>query len=345
MPTPAALARATNVGVDVPEAELRDGGHVGAEHEHRGAGRRDVVGRDLVAELDQDRRAQASRARLARAGTVLDVRALDHAGARGVGRRRRRTRPAIDAASDAGQRGSAGAPRVARIGDDAGQRGDGRRDGRAQVDRVLRRAAPPREVPVERAQALRAGGGHVADARAGAAGRLGDIGARGQQVGEQALARHHLEDAVAAREDDEGHRRRHLLAAQRVASPPTCPPTSCSCTSRPSTCSMGVPATSDDRHHAVGRAGQRDQRLERPRSTSISVVVLGVGIGGDRLPVALAPEQPEVLARHLVRREHAGRERQLRAHVADRRALGQREARRRPARAYSKILPLPPRTV
>ena len=54
---------------------------------------------------------------------------------------------------------------------------------RAEVDRVVLRAAAPGEVAVERAQALRAGGRHVADARAGAAGRLGDGRAGRQQIG------------------------------------------------------------------------------------------------------------------------------------------------------------------
>ena len=88
-------------GIDVPEAELRDGGHVGAEHEALGAGRRDVVRRDLVAEHDQDRRGQALGQGCPRGTSLmfgpLITRALA-ASAAGAGG----TRPAIDAASDAG---------------------------------------------------------------------------------------------------------------------------------------------------------------------------------------------------------------------------------------------------
>ena len=105
---------------------------------------------------------------------------------------------------------------LARVGDPAGERGGGGGQGRAEVDRVVLGAAPAREVAVERAQAAAARGRHVADARARPAGGLGDAGARGQQGGEQALARHHLEDAVAAREDHEGARGRDPPALEHA---------------------------------------------------------------------------------------------------------------------------------
>ena len=93
---PAARARATNSASTFRKHELRDGRHVGAEHEDRGAGGRDVVGRDLVAELDQHRRSSVSSTGRARRGTALDVgplhdgRVLRRRGPAGRGRRSRR---------------------------------------------------------------------------------------------------------------------------------------------------------------------------------------------------------------------------------------------------------------
>ena len=80
-----------------------------------------------------------------------------------------------------------------------------------------------------------------------------------------------------------------------------------------------------DRHHAVRGAGQRDERLERGQIQLDLLVVLGIGVGSERTPVGAASEPLEVLPRRLVRGEHAGRQRQLGAHVADGRALGERE--------------------
>ena len=141
-------------------------------------------------------------------------------------------------------------------------------DRRAEIDRVVLHAAAAREIAVEGAQALGARGGHVADAGARAAGRLGHRGPRGDEVGEQPLASHGLEDPVAAREEHEGHRgmpragrasrghRRHVVP-------------------------RAVRARADhhlldgrardlfDGHHAIGRARQRDERRERGRSSSI----------------------------------------------------------------------------
>ena len=91
------------------------------------------------------------------------------------------------------------------------------------------------------------------------------------------------------------------------------------------TCSIGVPSTSPTGTTRSGRAGQRDERLER-REVELDLVV----VRRRRRPAASGrqsssrPEAREVLARDLVRGEDAGGQRQLGAHVGDRRALGQR---------------------
>ena len=52
-PAPGRLRARDELRIEVLEAELRDRRDVGAEDEDRGAGRGNVVGRDLVAELQQ----------------------------------------------------------------------------------------------------------------------------------------------------------------------------------------------------------------------------------------------------------------------------------------------------
>src|SRR5205814_1622883 len=59
-------------------------------------------------------------------------------------------------------------------------------------------------------------GENGADARDRAAGGLGDERARGQQVGQQTLARHRLEDAMAAREEHERDGAVHALTLQHA---------------------------------------------------------------------------------------------------------------------------------
>ncbi len=115
------LRAADEVGVDVAEGELGDGRHVGPEHQHRGAGGRDVVGGDLVAELQEHRRLERLRNRFAERNRLDVGPAHDLAAPVGrhqpdLGRRELRRQP----------HGRLGAERP-RIGDDAGE-GRGGRD-------------------------------------------------------------------------------------------------------------------------------------------------------------------------------------------------------------------------
>src|SRR5260370_36815181 len=113
---------------------------------------------------------------------------------------------------------------LARVGDDPSQSGSGGGQGRAEIDLVVLDAAPPGEVAVEGAQALASRRGYVPDAGAGAAGRLGHRGAGGEEIRQQPLAGHDLEDAARAGEDYEGNRQRHALTADRPGHGPPGPP-------------------------------------------------------------------------------------------------------------------------
>ncbi len=163
----------------------------------------------------------------------LDVRALQHLDAGRLGWRQRRDQPGLR-----GQERGRPVPlgrraRLARVADAPAERRDGGGQRRAQVDRVVLRAAPAREVAVEGAQAAAARGRHVADARAGAAGGLGDRGARREQ-GRRAAPR-----APSPRGCDgcPGRPRRRPTARpcgpRARGSPPACPPTRSWCRSRP----------------------------------------------------------------------------------------------------------------
>ena len=183
-------------------------------------------------------------------------------------------------------------------------------------------AAPPREIAVEGAEALAPRGGDVTDARARSARRLRDGGAGHEQIGQQPFAGHDLEDAARAGEGHEVNARRDLPALEGLAY-------------RPHVFPRGVRARADHhlvdgrardlagRHHLVGGSGQGHQRLERAEVERDLLVVLRVGIRGERLPAFFPAEQREVVARRLVGGEDARGQRQLGAHVADGRALGQ----------------------
>ena len=319
-------------------------GHVRAEDEHGGAGRRDVVGRDLVAELEQHRRLQRLGAPARPSGTGLMFGPCAPTLAARPSRRRR-SRPPRPRTSP-GSVTPGAAPERARIGDDAGQRRGRRHHRRAEIDLVALHAAAPGEVAVERAQALGAGGRHVADARARAAGRLGHRGAGGEQVGEQPLARHRLEDAVAAREDHERDRRMHLPAAHDADHRRTCRATSRWCRSRPSPARSRVPATSLTGTTRSGEPGSATSGTSALRSSSI---------WSSYVASASARQRPPVVARgpRRARNERVtsseGKTLVVSASSAPMLAMVMRcaasEARQRPGPPYSKILPLPPRTV
>ena len=217
-----------------------------------------------------------------------------------------------------------GRARRARVGDGAGQRGDGGGDRRAKIDGVVAGAAAAREVAVEGAQAARARRRHVADTRARAARGLGDVRAGSEQIGEEPLARHHFEDARAAGKHDERDRRRHALPPDRVRHRPHVLPRAIGAGTDDDLLDGGTGDLGDG-HHAVGGARERHQRLERVQVEVDLLVVQGVGVGGERLPVGRASQEREVLARGLVGREHARRRPELGAHVADGCALGQRQ--------------------
>src|SRR5262249_4512905 len=117
--------------------------------------------------------------------------------------------PALEAVGVAGGGGGGGGPRGGggggsprgRARDAARRRGQRR----AEVDLVVLDAAPPREVTIERAEAPASRGGHVADPGARATRGLGHRRSRDEEIGEQALARHDLEDPAAPREHDQVH--------------------------------------------------------------------------------------------------------------------------------------------
>ena len=87
---------------------------------------------------------------------------------------------------------------LARVGDLARQHRRRRDRGRAEVHAVVGRPAPAREVPVERAQRVRARGRRLAHADARPAGRLEHPHARGQQVDVGARLRDLVEDLPRA---------------------------------------------------------------------------------------------------------------------------------------------------
>ena len=216
------------------------------------------------------------------------------------------------------------APRPARIGDHAGEGGGGRGQRRAEIDLIVLHPAPSGEVAIEGAQAPPARGGDVADARAGAAGGLGYRGARHEQIGEEALSRHDLEDPAAPREDHQVHARRDALALDGLAHRPHVFPGGIGAGADHDLLQRG-PRRFPHRHDLVGRRGEGDERLEAREIELDLVVVLRVGVGGERRPLVLAAEEGEVAPRRLVGREHARGQRQLGPHVADGRALRQRQ--------------------
>src|SRR5437867_2310863 len=85
-----------------------------------------------------------------------------------------------------------------------------------KFERKTSTAAPAGEVAIERTQPPRSGGGDVADAGARAARRFRDDSAGRQQIGQEALASHRLEDAVAARKEHERERRVHAASAEHA---------------------------------------------------------------------------------------------------------------------------------
>ena len=237
-PPPAARARATNVRIHVPEAELGDaparwsGTPATAVPDGR-----DVVGGDLVAELEQHR-ARSTRSSGGRPrGTGLMFGPLDDLD-RGRLRRRQRAGRGRRVGGGAARPGSARLGRRAgraRIGDHAGERG--RRGGqrRAQIDLVVLHAAPAREVAVEGAQAAgarwRARGRCPRRRRRSARRSLAPAARRSASSPSRAII---SRMRLAAREDHEGDvGARRAARAGRSADRRACPPTSSWCTSRP----------------------------------------------------------------------------------------------------------------
>ena len=219
-------------------------------------------------------------------------------------------------------RGS-GAP-TARIGDHAGEGGGGRGQRRAEIDLIVLHPAPSGEVAIEGAQAPPARGGNVADTRAGAAGGLGYRGARHEQIGEEAFPRHDLEDPAAPREDHQVHARRDALALDGLAHRPHVFPGGIGAGADHDLLQRG-PRRFPHRHDLVGGRGEGDERLEAREIELDLVVVLRVRIGGERCPLAFPAEEGEIAPRRLVGREHARGQGQLCPHVADGRALRQRQ--------------------
>ena len=134
---------------------------------------------------------------------------------------------------------------LARVGDHAGERGDGGGQRRAEVDLVVLRAAPAREVAVEGAQALarpRPARGRCPRRRRRWARRRW----RPPRAGRRAAPR-----APSSRGCGgcPGRPRRRPTArtcwpSQHAGRPPTCPPTRSWCRSRPSPARSRVPSTS-----------------------------------------------------------------------------------------------------
>ena len=127
------------------------------------------------------------------------------------------------------------------------------------------------------------------------------VRAGGEEIGEQALARHRLEDAVAAREDDEGDRRMHALAADDARSPPHM-----SCheplVHEPTmTCSIAVPATSLTGTTRSGEPGSATSGSMRAQiELDLLVVLARRGRRRSGRQSASRPRSGEVRARHLV---------------------------------------------
>ncbi len=94
------------------------------------------------------------------------------------------------------------------------------------------------------------------------------------------------------------------------------------------TCSISSPSTSDTGTTRSGDPGMATSGSRLERSSSIRSSYSASASGASGRQSASRPRSAEVLARRLVRGEHAGGQRQLGAHVADGGPLGQGERRR-----------------
>ncbi len=318
--------------VSVLERELRDRGHVRAVRHHGRAVRGQVTGGDVVGRDDQDTELERV-GQLLLLGRRLDVRAardLDRPGL--VGRNRLEDVRLDDRRSRGRARGQVGRGQLSRVGDLALQHRRGRNRRGAQVDAVVGRSAASREVPVERAQRVRARGRRLAHADARPAGRLEHPDARRQQLDIGARLRDLVEDLPRARRRG----RRDQLLGEPVA----------------------AEHRAADGHVLVGRVDRRadadlrqrrahelvdrddvararrlrDERDERREVDLLDLVEVVRRVAGGQLREVLrALLLVEPALRLVVGREHGAGRAELRDHVRDRPALGVRK--RRHARA------------
>ena len=204
-PSAPLLRPARELRIAVLERELGDCRHVRPIGHDGRAVRREVAGRDVVRRHDQD--AQLERVRkLLRLGRRLDVRAardLDRASLVGGSRRE-------DVRLDDGGPGRRSLRQLRRVelawvGDLALQHRDGCDRGRAEVDVVVRRAAPPGEVPVEGSERVGARGRRLPHPDAGPARGLQHADARREQLDVGPRLRDLVEDLPRAGSRRRGH--------------------------------------------------------------------------------------------------------------------------------------------
>ena len=297
------------------EAEVRQIGDVGAERQDLRARRHDVVGGDVVAHLEQRLHLKALRQSVCHR-EFLDVRAAqDLHFVHLVRRRRRHDHVVVDEEVLRHLHLRLLAER-ARVGEHAGQSGNGRRLRAHQVNLTVSRAGTALKVAVEGAQrnAVRIRGLPHADARAASTFEHACAGAH--NVGQRAVFRQHVVNLAAAGRNRQAHVRVHGLALEDGSDVHEIEV-------------RGIRAGTDadlihlDRAngihglHIVRAVRAGNHRHEGGEIHSNFLVIDGVRIRSERNPVLLAVLRLQESARHFIGGEDGGCRAEFRAHVRD----------------------------
>ena len=312
--------------VDDAKGEVGHARDVAAIGQHLRASRHNLVGRDVVAHLQQYRQFDAvgDRIEVRQGVDIGTLHQFDRP--RRLRRRRGLERFSIDHRGLRHFDRGIGHVELSRVGDPTGESGGRGGFRAAEKDTVLARARPAGEIARHGPEAVPPGSRRLAHADAAVASGLMKPGAGMDQVAQEAVTHQSLEQLAGRWIDVERDPRGDLPAPHHQRGDGE-------------VAVAGIGRGADvglvdrlarhlpDRHH-VARAGRRgDQGLERRQLDLVFDIVARPGIGAELAPGLLAPLAPEEPPGLVVRREHAGGRAQLGAHVGDDMAVHRAQAR------------------